>query len=605
MKNKLVIWGTNTENEKVLIALELQADANRVMLYTFPEAIANDEFVNKMMNEWRNGGQVAFPEGHGHEERELSIAEGLLTEDLKVDRPDIIQRAQTEWHFVVLSSKLHEAYQQELQEFKEKVQALAAYDNGVWESLRNFWDKVQNQSRERNLFREHADNLRDNINILFDDLKKMKNRVQSEFMVASEKVYQEFIATLDDIEKRTEAGGNKLHSVFEDLKQLQRKYRDARMSNEHRNQLWERLDGAFKAAKERKFGPGANDGSVAERQERRLAGLHEAVKRMEDSLKRDEEELAFQRKKIDATEGQLEAQIRMAKIKMIEERLNSKREKLIDMQRTANDVQRQAGVAKDKEHRRAEKDADRRRLDEAKETARSEIAANIRTRRPGNPPRKEESLVEAAGTVLGDVLMDALDSFKAVASVAMEKGSEVLHDMAEKANDMVEKASDMVESMTQPAEAEAPEANAAAEKEAAAPETVAEAAVEATEPVLEAVAEAAHTVAEAPEAIAEAVTEAAEPVAEAVAEAAHTVAEAPEAIAEAVAEAAEPVAEAVAEAAHTVAEAPEAIAEAAEPVAEAVAEAPEAIAEAVAEASGTVTAETEEVHAETEETVKA
>ena len=42
MKNKLVIWGTNTENEKVLIALELQADANRVMLYTFPEAFAND-----------------------------------------------------------------------------------------------------------------------------------------------------------------------------------------------------------------------------------------------------------------------------------------------------------------------------------------------------------------------------------------------------------------------------------------------------------------------------------------------------------------------------------------------------------------------------------
>ena len=527
MKNKLVIWGTNTENEKVLIALELQADANRVMLYTFPEAIANDEFVNKMMNEWRNNGQVEFPEGHGSVERELSIAEGLLPEELKVDRPDIIQRAQTEWHFVVLSSKLHEAYRQELQEFKEKVQALTAYDNGVWESLRNFWDKVQNQSRERNLFREHADNLRDNINVLFDDLKKMKNRVQSEFMVASEKVYQEFIVTLEDIEKRTEAGGNKLHSVFEDLKQLQRKYRDARMSNEHRNQLWERLDGAFKAAKERKFGPGANDGSVAERQERRLAGLYEAVKRMEDSVKRDEEELAFQRKKIDATEGQLEAQIRMAKIKMIEERLNSKREKLVDMQRTANDVQRQAGVAKEKEHRRAEKDADRRRLDEAKEAARSEIAANIRTRRQDNAPRKEESLAEAASTVLGDVLMDALDSFKAVAAVAMEKGSEVLHDMAEKANEMVE-------SITHPAE----EATAPV---AAAAETVAEAAA----PVVEAATEAAETVAEAAAPVVEAATEAAETVTEAAAPVVEAATEAAETVAEKTSEAVEAVTETV------------------------------------------------------------
>ncbi len=40
MKNKVVVWGTNAENEKVLIALELQAEANKVMLYTFPEAIA-------------------------------------------------------------------------------------------------------------------------------------------------------------------------------------------------------------------------------------------------------------------------------------------------------------------------------------------------------------------------------------------------------------------------------------------------------------------------------------------------------------------------------------------------------------------------------------
>ena len=52
MKNKVVVWGTNAENEKVLIALELQAEANKVMLYTFPEAIAPEEFVNKMMNEY-------------------------------------------------------------------------------------------------------------------------------------------------------------------------------------------------------------------------------------------------------------------------------------------------------------------------------------------------------------------------------------------------------------------------------------------------------------------------------------------------------------------------------------------------------------------------
>ena len=131
MKNKVVVWGTNADNEKVLIALELQAEANKVILYTFPEALAPEEFVNKMMGDWRDGKPVEFPEGHTMLERELSVTDSLLPDDLKVDRGDLIQRAQTEWHFAVLSAKLHMVYQQELAEFKEKVQALSAYDSKV------------------------------------------------------------------------------------------------------------------------------------------------------------------------------------------------------------------------------------------------------------------------------------------------------------------------------------------------------------------------------------------------------------------------------------------------------------------------------------------
>lgn len=433
MKNKVVIWGTNAENEKVLIALELKAEANKVILYTFPEAIATDDFVNKMMNDWRDGKEVELPEGHTTLERELSVTESLLPDDLKVERGDIIQRAQTEWHFAVLSAKLHAAYQQELSEFKEKVQSLSAYDNKVWDGLKAFWDKVQVQSRERNLFREHADNLRDNINLLFEDMKSMRSRMQGEFISASQGVYDEFTKVLDEVDAKIAAGSSKLGSIFEELKQIQRRYRDARLSNEHRNQLWDRIDGAFKKAKERKFGPSANEGSAAERHERRLGGLMEAVKRMEGSIRRDEEELNFQRKKISASEGQLEAQIRMAKIKMIEERLTSKREKLAEMDKTRSDVERQASSAKEKEERRAEKEAEKQKIEAAKETVKSEIAAGIKTKK-----EEEDSLFDAAATVLGDVLMDALDTAKAVASVAAEKAGEAFEKAVDKAEEMME-----------------------------------------------------------------------------------------------------------------------------------------------------------------------
>ncbi len=183
----------------------------------------------------------------------------------------------------------------------------------------------------------------------------MRSRMQGEFISASQGVFEEFNKVLDEVDAKIASGSAKLGTIFEDLKQIQRRYRDARLSNEHRNQLWDRIDGAFKKAKERKFGPAANEGSVAERHERRLGGLMEAVKRMEGSIRRDEDELNFQRKKINSSEGQLEAQIRTAKIKMIEERLASKREKLAEMEKTRAEVERQASSAKEKEERRLKK----------------------------------------------------------------------------------------------------------------------------------------------------------------------------------------------------------------------------------------------------------
>lgn len=475
MKNKLVIWGTNAENEKFLLALELQADTSKVLMHTFPEAIADEAFVQKMMQEWRDGKEtVEFPEGVQTTERELSVTDSLLPENFKVDRPDLVQRAQTEWHFAVLSSKLHAAYQQELAEFKEKVESLSTYDNKIFTNLRAFWDKVQNQSRERNLFRQHADDLRDGINALFDQLKEVRKRVNAEFNEVSQNVYDGFAKALDEIEERIASGGAKFNSVFDELKKMQRDYHNTRMSNEHRNKLWERLDAAFKKAKERKFGPEANAGTIADRHDKRLSGLEEAIKRLEDSLFRDDEELAFQRKKVNTSEGQLEAQIRGAKIKMIEERANGKRERLAELLKARNDVQRQASSAHEKEARMAAKEAERQQIEAKKAAIKSEIEAETHAKAAAvlpaeakakegaaATPEKEESLFEAASNLIGDVLLDALDTAKAVASVAVEKAEAAFDQVVEKAEEALES----FNKETEPATPETTEAQASVVRE--------------------------------------------------------------------------------------------------------------------------------------------
>jgi chromosome segregation ATPase len=296
---------------------------------------------------------------------------------------------------------------------------------------------VQEQSRSRNLFREHADGLRDGINALFEDLKQIRNRVQGELHEASQKIYDEFNSAVDAVEAKLENSNTRVAALFDELKQLQQKYRDSKFTNEHRNKFFSRIDEAFKKVKERRFGGSADDGSAVERHNRRLTGLHEAIKRMQHTIKLDEEDLAFQQKKVNSTEGQLEAQIRMAKIKMIEERLAGKREKLADMQQTIADIERQIGRAKEGEQKRAERVAKQQRLDEAKEAAKNEIAKDIRTRGKGDG-KEEDNIFEAAGTVLGDVLMDALDTMKAVASVMADKAEDAMEDVAKKVEEVAE-----------------------------------------------------------------------------------------------------------------------------------------------------------------------
>ena len=454
MKSKIVLWGTNEQDEKVLVAMELLAKENKVDLYVFPENLATEEFYNRMMNEWRVGQEVPFPEGYSKQVRELSITESLLPETLKVERGDVVQRAQTEWHFIVLSSKLNDAYQSELADIKEKIERLSKYDSGVWEELKQFWSKVQGQVRDRNLFREHADSLRDNTNALFAQMKELRASLDQEFQRVSKEQHDHFMNLLGEVEERINQN-TKLQSIFEELKKMQRSFRETKLNREHRSKVWERLDKAFKTVKEKRFGPDAasGDNSPAERLKRRYDGLLAAIEKMEKSIKRDKNDLTFQNRKIAATDGQLEAQIRQAKIKMIEERIRSKEEKLGEMHQTREDLERRIAVQAERDAKRAE----REKIEEAKLAAKAKIEAEIKaaevaregssdklekaaesiqskgteTAKDDAATKSEDTVMEAVAATVGESLEDVVDTVKAVAEVVSGRIGEAVKEFTE------------------------------------------------------------------------------------------------------------------------------------------------------------------------------
>ena len=447
MRKRIVLWGSKEKDEKILVGVRLRADDNKIDIYTFSVEEATEEFFNKMMNLWRSGTDIPFPDGHVHIERELSVSEDLLPENIKVDRTDIILRAKSEWHFVVLSSKMYQMFASELDDFKQKVENLTDFDKGLWEEMKGYWNKVQGQVREKNLFREHGENLKKQTNGLFEEMKKLRKSFEDDFKKVSKEKLDEFASKIDNVQERMGKGMG-LHPLFEELKKIQSEFKDTRFTREDRNKLWNRLDKTFKDLKEKRYGKKGGENSPMERLDRRYKGLISAIGKMESSISRDKGDHAYEIKKIDQTDGQLEAQIRQAKLKMIEERINSKEEKLADMVKTRGELDVRIEKEKKLEAKKAEKNEIEKQKEIVKDKIATEIkekaedleadagklekaAAEIKESKSKKAPKdeKSDSLLTAIGATMGETIEDVVDTVKAVAEVLSEKVEETIKDI--------------------------------------------------------------------------------------------------------------------------------------------------------------------------------
>ena len=349
-----------------------------------------------MMDDWRSGKEVEFPEGHQTQVRELSVTDDILPEDLKVQRGDLINRAKAEWHFVVLSTKMYDLYKTELEDLKERIEKLVDFDGGIWDEVKGFWGKVSEQSRERNLFREHADKLKNDTNDLFTKLKEFRSKANEELNKVSKEHLTAFTQRLDSVRAKVDEGKS-LSPLFDELKKIQADFKNTDFTRNDRSKVWKKIDQAFKKVKEKKYGPSKSDGSggAVSRVERRYQGLQSAIGKMQQSINRDKKDIEFQNRRVNATSGQLEMQIRQAKVKMIEERVQSKQDKLNEMLATQKDLEKRM----EKEKARAEKQAERKEIKNKKEEVKEKIQAKI-SDNMANLSEDEAAKLQAAAQAL-------------------------------------------------------------------------------------------------------------------------------------------------------------------------------------------------------------
>ncbi len=393
MRNRIAVWGRDAQEKRVLITVELQVQDNIVRIHTYPEKLVTDEVYQRFMNEWRKEKEAELPEADRIIARELSVTEGLLPDDLKAEQTDMILRAQTEWHFHVLSAKLAETYKAELAELEDRVERASEYSSDLWNQAKQFWQKVQGQLQDKTLMREQGTEIRKRVDGTFDALKKMRDQLNEKYREESTKQVANFNALLEKAEGTIQEGTH-LNKVFNELRDIQRKFHQVKFTKEDRDAIYNRIDAAFKAVKTKRGQGGSNQaGGAVGRIASRLEGLNKAMDRMRSSIGRDKEDLKFEHRRIERTDGQLEKQIRQAKVIMIESRVTSKQAKLDDMEKTKANLEKKVEQEKRRAEKRAKKDAERA----AAEAAKAKIAAEIGQRAISS---EEASKLEAAAAAI-------------------------------------------------------------------------------------------------------------------------------------------------------------------------------------------------------------
>lgn len=398
MRSRLVIWGTNKEEQRVLLAISLNAEDNKVSIWSIPEASISEEFYNQMMSQWREGLDMDLPKEAQERIIELTMADTILPEDLRVEKSDVIQRAQLEWHFIVLSTKLYKNFKSDLEDLQDKIKRLEEFDQTLWDELKQFWSNVQQHIIDKNILRDHSDSLKEKTNALFEELKKLRKQHQSTVNQKSKDTATLFLGKLEEVDEKIK-NGSVLKPLFDGLIEIQNQLKKQDLTRKDRELVLSKLNECFKSIREKRENQFAGKNpseSGQQKLDKRFEGLMTAINRIQQSIEFEEKNIFFENKRIATTDGQLEAQIRVAKIKMIEERLKSKQAKLAELLETKEKLESLQDKLKKKDEKDKKRQERRQQVENEKIKVIAQIADDIQHHQEAIPEDVQEKLMKAA-----------------------------------------------------------------------------------------------------------------------------------------------------------------------------------------------------------------
>lgn len=334
IQQRFTVWGTDENGQKVCVAVELVKEEFMVKVHSINAEKKNRTIAEDIYTNWFKDHNMILPDFAISINRSLN-EESLLPDSLKVEDTGKVRMMANEWAFMMLQEKLLQSYVDELEDIKQQAADLEDYDRDLFDKTKNLWERIFDNVKDKNISRARLDEIKADIDGIFDKLKNLRAgdaQLRNEQSKAIQAAIMEQVNALKvDLD-----AGKSLRNLPVLLKNIRGNMRNPHLRKVHRTEMDIAINELFHQWKEK------SKAQHNAHTDKRIQDLMNIKNKLEKSLDYDKKELNFQLNKLDHIKtNKLELELRKAKMKLLEEKIASKDEKLKGINQTLQQLQKQ------------------------------------------------------------------------------------------------------------------------------------------------------------------------------------------------------------------------------------------------------------------------
>ena len=326
MQQHLVLWGFIGTDRKVLLAIYLVEEENQVRIHAFPKEIV-DKNLQDQLFAWKNGAPFNFPESDliWHID---AYSDSILPRDIRVEKPEFIQRAQLSWGKLLMSSKIFKVCKEEIVFHKTLVSSTREFKQEQWDKTQELWKKYSEMLKAQDIVWEQAELLKAEVNETFDFLKAHKKKSFDKEKSQVNEISKKFEKEIDAIKSQL-IYSEEWPQIHEKLKVLQAELKTSAIRFQSKKPLFDKIDDIYLTLKSYK-----KTQNLTHTKDR-LDNLHRILKGLETSLEKDVDSFTSQQEKLSHyTKGKNSGSEWTGLLQIIQNRIKEKEAKVEDIKKT-------------------------------------------------------------------------------------------------------------------------------------------------------------------------------------------------------------------------------------------------------------------------------